>query len=80
MAAQTYRTPGHAARAYVEAGKRQGTVEALGGGWWRLAGWARPVQGLSALAGQLARRGLLRCDDDGRCQLVAPTETETETD
>jgi len=67
---KTYRTPVHAAQAFVRAGRRTGAVEVLGGGWWRVQGWPRAIQGGEALARELARRGKLRTLPDGRGELV----------
>lgn len=76
---KAYKTPEHAARAFVEAGKRAGTLVVLGGGWWELrqlpraAGGTVParkrLQGLGALARLLEARGALRDLPGGRAEL-----------
>jgi hypothetical protein len=51
------------ARRWLRAAKRKGIVTVLGGGWWKITGWHKPVQGFGALAVKLAGRGVL--DRDG---------------
>ena len=68
--ARTYRASRAAAAAFVRAGRQTGAVQVLGGGWWRVAGWPRPVQGEVALARELERRGKLRRLGDGRAELL----------
>lgn len=48
-----------AARAWLKAAKARGDVEVLGGGWWKIRGLGRPVQGFHALALRLRRIGLI---------------------
>jgi len=46
-----------AARRWLRTAKREpGKVIVLGGGWWQIRGWKRPVQGFHALAIELAKR------------------------
>jgi hypothetical protein len=44
---------------WIRRGKKAGTVTVVGGGWWTVEGWPRPVQGFHAVAIQLLRRGLI---------------------
>jgi len=60
---RTYKSHDHAARAFVAAGKKDGTVTVIGGGWWHVKNFGN-VQGLTALARRLAFAGLLTVNAD----------------
>ena len=60
MPGKQYDSRDQATAAWLRRAKRSGTVQVLGGGWWRVQGWRRPVQGLAVLAWHLERRGLVR--------------------
>lgn len=60
MSTRRYATRDQATVAWLRGAKHAGAVTVLGGGWWHVQGWTRPVQGLDRLAGELARRGLVR--------------------
>ncbi len=50
------------ARAWLVLAKGKGIVTVLGGGWWKITGWNKPVQGFDALAIKLRGRGVIGQD------------------
>lgn len=73
MGRTTYRLSGETrvtaereARRWLRQAKATGLVDVLGGGWWRIRGWNRPVQGFRGLAVALVRRGVLNLDGSRR--------------
>jgi len=69
-APKQYPTRDLAVAAWLRRAKRAGRVQTLGGGWWRVQGWRKPVQGFAALAPRLAALRLV-CQVPAR-DLAAP--------
>jgi hypothetical protein len=76
---KTYPTREAAARAWLDAAKRQGKVVTLGGGWWVVHYVPPPpgnpvkkrLQGLVALYHWLTQRGILRALPDGTVERLS---------
>lgn len=73
MRLRTYSNTGAATKAWLRAAKKSGTVTVLGGGWWKVAGWHRPVQGFGVLERELLRRRLVLMNPDGTFRLMDAT-------
>ena len=65
--------------AFIEAGKRAGFAESLGGGWFKVRGIAN-TQGLLHLSQRLEARGWIKVHPDKRAEVCVPARLMTRSD